>query len=246
MASVTLENITVSYNRHPAVHHVSGTFAAGSLTAVTGPNGGGKSTLLKTIAGLLKADEGRIIIERAARENIAYLPQASELRREFPLSVLQLVASGAWQQTGAFGRITPDMVAKAKKALDDVGLADVASRDLASLSSGQFQRALFARLIMQDASLILLDEPFTAMDMQTTQQLFTIMHSWHREGRTIICILHDARQIEDHFPECVLMARECVAWGKTPDVLRQDAWGNHHLLHEHMHGASLTICQQVS
>lgn len=248
MACVTLENLTVSYNRHPAVHHVSGQFAPGSLTALTGPNGGGKSTLLKSIAGVLAPDEGNIIIQRDAGETIAYLPQAAQLRREFPMSVLHLVSSGVWQKTGAFGAITPLMRQQARTALADVGLAGMEGHDLASLSSGQFQRALFARLLMQNASLILLDEPFTAMDMHTTGQLLHIVRKWHEEKRTVICILHDVEQIRRYFPQCLLLARECVAWGKTEDVLRHNAWPGHRFFHNDLHspGAPPEICTQVS
>lgn len=249
MAQARVENLTVSYNRHPAVHHVSGVFASGSLTAVTGPNGGGKSTLMKSIAGLLQPDEGSVHVECSATETVAYLPQAAELQRDFPMSVLHLVCSGTWHKTGAWGRITPAMKTRAQQALVDVGLEGFGRRDLASLSSGQFQRALFARLIVQDASLILLDEPFTAVDSDTTSHLLDIILRWHHEKRTVICILHDLEHIRRHFPYCVLMARECLAWGKTDDVLsdatlsharffkdRQNAFGS----------ASGEICKQAS
>jgi zinc/manganese transport system ATP-binding protein len=245
MAAITIENLTVSYLRHPAIHHISGHFASGSLTALTGPNGGGKSTLLKTIAGLMKPDEGNITIHNPQGETTAYLPQASAVERDFPISVLQLVASGAWQQAGAFGTITSTMKAKAMQALTDVCLEDVAMRDIASLSSGQFQRALFARLIMQDAAIILLDEPFNAMDMQTTAHLLDIIKRWHQEKRTIICILHDLEQIRTHFPECILLARECLAWGNTGDVLQHKAFTHHALFHEHQ-DTSHEICWQAS
>jgi len=99
-ATVTLENVTISYARHPAVHHLSGTFPAGSLTAVTGPNGAGKSTLLKAIAGIITPDEGRILVEGIASERIGYLPQASEMQRDFPLSVLHMVVTGYWHKSG--------------------------------------------------------------------------------------------------------------------------------------------------
>jgi len=212
-ATVTLENVTISYARHPAVHHLSGTFPAGSLTAVTGPNGAGKSTLLKAIAGIITPDEGRILVEGIASERIGYLPQASEMQRDFPLSVLHMVVTGYWHKSGGFGTITADMKEKAQAALGAVGLAGFEKRNLMSLSAGQFQRALFARLLVQDASLILLDEPFTAVDADTIEHLLEITANWHRQGRTVICVLHDFDQIRSHFPTCLLLARECVAWG---------------------------------
>lgn len=217
--SVTLKNVTISYARHPAVHHVSGTFAAGSLTAIAGPNGAGKSTLLKAIAGVIDTDEGHIAIEGAASHPIAYLPQASELQRDFPISVLHMVTTGLWQKTGGLKTITVAMKEEAQRALEAVGLTGFGGRELSSLSAGQFQRALFARVMLQDAGLILLDEPFNAIDTDTTAQLIAIMQRWNAEGRTVICVLHDAQQILKFFPRCLLLARECVAWDESARVL---------------------------
>ncbi len=245
MAAVTIENLTVSYNRHPAVHHVSGHFASGSLTALTGPNGGGKSTLIKTIAGLLSPDEGHVRVERTATETIAYLPQAAEIQRDFPMSLLHMVSAGTWNATGAFKAITPAMRARARLALVDVGLEGFGGRDLASLSSGQFQRALFARLLVQNASLILLDEPFTAIDANTTQHLLEIIKRWHQEKRTVICILHDLDQIRRYFPNCLLMARECIAWGHTQDVLSSEKLAHTHFFKDRWNPSG-EICKQAS
>jgi len=221
-ASVTLENVTVSYNRHPAVHHISGTFEAGSLTAIAGPNGAGKSTLLKAIAGILVPEEGRITIAGTTRERIAYLSQAPEMQRDFPMSVLHMVATGFWHQTGAMGTITPHMRQQAAGALAEVRLQGMEKRDLSSLSAGQFQRALFARLLLQDAALMLLDEPFTAIDESTTAHLMDIVLRWHREKRTVICVLHDFEQIRKYFPQCLLLARECIAWGESAKTLHPE------------------------
>jgi len=221
-ASVTLENVTISYARHPAVHHLSGTFEAGSLTAITGPNGAGKSTLLKAIAGILTPDEGRIRIDGVAHEHIAYLPQAAELQRDFPLSVLHMVVTGFWHQSGGFKAITAAMKAKASEALGAVGLSGFEHRQLATLSSGQFQRALFARTVVQNAPLILLDEPFTAVDTDTTLHLLELIAHWHAEGRTVICVLHDFEHIRTFFPRCLLLARECIAWENSIDALNSE------------------------
>ena len=219
--TVTLHNVTISYARHPAVHHVSGSFDAGSLTAVTGPNGAGKSTLLKAIAGIMTPDGGSIAIDGSPK-NIAYLPQASELQRDFPMSLLHMVSTGYWHKTGGMGNITPAMKANASQALAEVGLGGFEARDLSSLSAGQFQRALFARVLLQDASLVLLDEPFNAIDADTTQHLLQIVLRWHKEGRTVMCVLHDVEQIKQYFPRCLLLARECVAWGDCAHVLQSD------------------------
>lgn len=217
-SAITLHNLTVSYRQHPALHHVSGHFAQGSLTAVIGPNGAGKSTLLKSLAGLLPL-EPQARVDRAPGLRLAYLPQHSALERGFPLDVRDCVLTGLWEHTGAWGRCTPAMQARVDAALQTVGLQGFERRPVGTLSSGQLQRALFARLLVQDAQLILLDEPFNAVDSKTTTGLLALVQQWHRQGRTVVAVLHDDAQVRAHFPQTLLLARECIAWGATAEVL---------------------------
>lgn len=221
-SAISLRNVTISYDRHPAVHHLSGQFAVGSLTAIAGANGSGKSSLLKAIAGVIDNFEGSIEFAASTPADLAYLPQTADLQRDFPLSVLQMVTSGFWQKCGAFAAISSQQRQKAMLAIEQVGLRDLATRTLDSLSVGQFQRALFARLIVQDAKVILLDEPFAAVDENTTKKLLDVIKGWHNQGKTVICVLHDFEQIKTHFPECLLMARKVVAWGKSSEVLKPE------------------------
>jgi zinc/manganese transport system ATP-binding protein len=233
---VKVDNLTVSYRQHPALHHISGSFAKGSLTAVIGPNGSGKSTLLKSIVGLLRPAGGRVTLG-TPRERIAYLAQLTEIDRSFPLSVQDCVLLGCWSAVGAWGRVTPALLQRAANAINAVGLAGFEQRTVGSLSSGQLQRVLFARLMVQDADLILLDEPFNAMDSRTTAALLALVQQWHFEGRTVVAVLHDDAQVRAHFPQTVLLARELVAWGDTTQVLTPDhlqrarqlaeAWDDH-------------------
>lgn len=215
---VRLDNLTVSYRQHPALHHVSGQFASGSLTAVIGPNGSGKSTLLKTIMGLLPASGGRVWLD-TRRERIAYLPQLSEIDRNFPMTVHDCVLLGCWSNIGPWGGMTPDLLARARQAIHSVRLEGFEQRIVGTLSSGQFQRVLFARLMMQDADLVLLDEPFNAMDSRTIAALLDLIHQWHAQGRTVIAVLHDDAQVRAHFGQTLMLARERVAWGDTAEVL---------------------------
>lgn len=220
-ALLTLDNLTVTYDRHPAVHHVSGFFRAGSLTAIAGPNGAGKSTLMKAIMGELRPAEGRLQ-HRLTRSDFGYLPQAADINRRFPISVLDTVLLGAWRHTGAFKANGAREYRLADEALAAVGLGGFERRPIGSLSAGQFQRVLFARLLLQDAKVILLDEPFTAIDARTTEDLLGIVAHWHGEGRTVIAVLHDLEQVRTHFPETLLLARECIAWGPTAAVMSAD------------------------
>jgi len=215
---IELENVTVTYDRHPAVHHVSGNIREGSLTAIAGPNGAGKSTLLKALVGELRPAAG-VIRHRLARLDFGYLPQAADINRRFPISVLDTVMLGAWRQAGAFGRVSEAERLKALEALSAVGLDGFDNRHIGSLSAGQFQRVLFARLLLQDARVILLDEPFTAIDARTTRDLLDIVARWHGDGRTVIAVLHDFEQVRAHFPETMLIARELIGWGPTAEVM---------------------------
>jgi zinc/manganese transport system ATP-binding protein len=221
---ITLRKLTVCYRLHPALHHISGRFAPGSLTAVIGPNGSGKSTLLKSIAGLLPIGGGRsggALSVRADRQRIAYLPQLSEIDRSFPLNVRDCVLLGHWGRVGAFGSISKAMRDAVDAAIHTTGLQGFERRAIGTLSSGQLQRALFARMLVQDAQLILLDEPFNAVDAKTTARLLQLVHQWHQEGRTVVAVLHDDTQVRAHFSQTLLLAREVVGWGPTAEVLTQ-------------------------
>ena len=210
----------MTYRRVPAVHHVTGTFLCGTLTALAGPNGAGKSTLLKAIMGLVPTSDGTIERGELTSRQFAYLPQLPEIDRSFPLSVEQTVLFGAWPRAGAFAAIGPDERGRAAQAIASVGLTGYAKAPIASVSIGQWHRVMFARLILQDAPVILLDEPFAAVDERTTEDLMQLVKNWHREGRTVIAVLHDLNFIRAHFPETLLIAREVVAWGETASTLQ--------------------------
>ncbi|PWR17503.1 zinc ABC transporter ATP-binding protein AztA [Zavarzinia aquatilis] len=219
LAPIEVRDLTVAYDRHPAVHHVTCRFEPGSLTAVVGPNGAGKSTLIKSIVGLLRPAEGRVSVGDLKRRDIAYLPQQADIDRSFPITVADTVALGHWARVGIFRAIGRPLRDKVAEALSAVGLEGFEQRPIGSLSSGQFQRVLFARLLLQDAGVILLDEPFNAIDARTTQDLLDLIGRWHGEKRTVIAVLHDMDQVRQHFPDTLLLARELVANGPTPDCL---------------------------
>ena len=219
---LTLRNLSAGYDRHPAIHHVSGTFNSGSLTAIIGPNGGGKSTLLKALIGFLRPMSGTINYGKLSRRNIAYLPQQSAVDRSFPLSVREVVLLGHWPRIGAFGGISSAQQKAAEKALEEVGMGAFADRPISALSAGQWQRVLFARLIVQDARVLLLDEPFAVIDGHNTHDLMHILDHWLQEGRTVIAVMHDMPLVQEHFPQSLLLARELIAWGPTAEVTTEE------------------------
>jgi zinc/manganese transport system ATP-binding protein len=218
-AAVVLDNVTLAYDGDPAVCNLSGTLIRGSLTAIVGPNGSGKSTLMKGIAGLLRPAAGSIGSAGQVGDAIAYLPQHADIERRFPISVLQTVLLGHWRRIGWTGGITRELRERAKRALAAVGLEGLERRPVDTLSAGQFQRVLFARLIAQSAQLILLDEPLAAVDWRTSEDLLRLIVSWQQEGRTVAAVLHDLDQVRAYFPETLLLARQPVAWGPTREVL---------------------------
>jgi zinc/manganese transport system ATP-binding protein len=217
---LTFHDLTLGYHRHPAVHHLSGGVRRGSLTAVVGSNGSGKSTLMKGIVGVLKPMSGSCVFEKNVR--IAYLPQQSELDRSFPARVIDLVSLGLWPKRGLLGRFTAEDRENVSKALMSVGLAGFEKRPVDTLSGGQLQRALFARVLVQDADLILLDEPFNAIDAKTVSDLIDLIKRWHGENRTIMVVVHDLDLVREHFPETLLLARKPIAWGASRETLRPD------------------------
>jgi zinc/manganese transport system ATP-binding protein len=218
-AALKLVDLTVSYDRHPAVHHLSAEIPAAEMTAIVGPNGAGKSTLLKAMLGLAPHIEGRI--ECSARR-IAYLPQQAEVDRSFPISVLDTVLLGRWSRFGAFGKAARADVHDAQHAIEAVGLSGFERRPIDTLSVGQFQRVLFARLLLQDADLVLLDEPFAAIDSKTVADLMDVIRRWRSEQRTVIAVLHDLDQVRRDFPNSLLLARELVDSGPTTRVLSSE------------------------
>jgi zinc/manganese transport system ATP-binding protein len=219
-AAVRVDDLTVSYRGHPAVHHLSGEFMAGRVTAVVGPNGAGKSSLLSVLAGTRREYQGRIVRPPAAR--VAYLPQAASLDRSVPVTVHEVVAMGLWPRLGVWRGLDAPGRAEVGRALGAVGLEGFDRRLIGELSAGQTQRVLFARVLVQDAPVILLDEPFNAIDARTTADLLGVVARWRDEQRTVVAVLHDLEQVREHADNVLLLARQAVAWGPTAQVLNAE------------------------
>jgi zinc/manganese transport system ATP-binding protein len=219
---VELKDVSVAYGTRLAVTGITGRFAPASLTAVVGPNGAGKSSLLKAIAGILPLRSGTIRSTAGSKSDVAYLPQQVDIERTFPVCVGELVALGAWRSFGAFRRPPNAVFDRVAEAAAGAGLEGLLDRPVESLSVGEFQRALFGRLLLQDAPVILLDEPFAAVDERTTEDLLRVVLHWHQAGRTVIAVLHDLDQVRAHFPTALLLARSCIGWGDTASVVTEE------------------------
>ena len=218
-AQLQFRDVTLGYDRHPAVHHLSGEVAAGALLAVVGPNGAGKSTLFRghrrhpQAAGGLDPDRrSRSQGYRLSAADRRYRPQLSDLGVRFR-------RHRAVARTGFFGGMGKAARDKIAQALAAVGLNGFENRAIGTLSGGQMQRMLFARVLLQDARLIVLDEPFNAIDAKTSADLLALVQHWHAEKRTVLAALHDMDLVRANFPETLLLARGPVAWGATAEVL---------------------------
>ncbi|MBB3662226.1 manganese/zinc/iron transport system ATP- binding protein [Prauserella sediminis] len=221
--ALRLQGMSASYGGRPVLTGVDVEIPAGVLSAVVGPNGAGKSTMVKAALGLVPSVRGTVRWLgqplRRVRKRVAYVPQSDAVAKDFPITAVQVVEMGRYPHRGWLRRLTPaddDCVAG---AMAQVGVADLADRPIDELSGGQRQRVFLARALAQRADLIVLDEPFTAVDARTEKALLEILTRLCREGVSVIAVHHDLREVLDSFDHAVLMAGTVVAAGAPADVL---------------------------
>ncbi len=220
--AIDIQNLSVSYPNNRVIEGLTCHFEAPELWAIAGPNGAGKSTLLKALLELQKNNGGKIAFHGFCPCDIAYLAQQNQLDRQFPLTVGDTIAMGLFREVGIFRKYTPEQRDKMQAALEQVGLGSFAKTPLRALSGGQFQRVLFARLILQDAPVIFLDEPFTGVDGRTIDDLMKLLQFWVKEGRLVIAVLHGVDLVQDYFPKTLLIARGFYMAGPTEEVMTKE------------------------
>ncbi|WP_019219967.1 ABC transporter ATP-binding protein [Bartonella florencae] len=218
------DSATLGYKNRIAIRSFSAKLKMGSLVAITGDNGAGKSTLLKAIAGEIKPLKGKII--KPKKSSIAYLAQQCDIDQTFPIDVKTLIKTGLWSFCGLWKKQRP-YYSKIQNALEMVGLTALASRPLDTLSSGQLQRALFARIIVQDAEIILLDEPFNGVDRKTQKDLLALIIHWQQQGRTVLTALHDPLIVQKCFPQMIHIHQQNAHYGETALFFHDNI---HHIL----------------
>ncbi|EEW36956.1 ABC transporter, ATP-binding protein [Granulicatella adiacens ATCC 49175] len=219
---ITIKNIGVSYAMQPHVlKDCNATIEGPSITGIIGPNGAGKSTLLKAILGLIQSS-GEILIDgeptKKVLQKIAYVEQKSQIDFTFPITIRECVALGRTVKKKPLQRLTKEDWEKVDAAIEEVGLTDLASRQIGALSGGQFQRVLLARCMVQEAQYIFLDEPFVGIDMLSEKVIMTIIRKWKEEGKTILMVNHDLSKVKEYFDQVILVKHAIVASGKTEDV----------------------------
>ncbi|NIY48557.1 metal ABC transporter ATP-binding protein [Cedecea colo] len=216
---ITLEHLVAGYHDKAVTRPLNGTFAAGSMTAIIGANGTGKSTLLKTLLRLQPPVSGHISFAGGSAPRAAWLPQLAEMDRQFPATVYDVACMGNWPDRGLFSGFHRQHRQHVYEALERVGLSELHRQPIETLSGGQFQRMLFARLLVQNAPLVLLDEPFSGIDAQTSGFLMKLICQMHDAGRTIIAVLHDNALVKCHFPQVLLLSPEACRWGRAAEIL---------------------------
>jgi ABC-type Mn2+/Zn2+ transport system ATPase subunit len=218
-----IENLTVSYNRIPAVHHLNLVLNAGCAVGLLGPNGAGKTTLLKAIAGLLPCETGRVTFgEASSRHAVAYVPQREAVDWDFPITVQSLVEMGRYSSLGAwrtFGKTDEEVV---RHAMEITELLPLARRQIKALSGGQQQRAFLARALAQEASIYLLDEPFTGLDANAQAAFAKAINRLREMGKLVIASHHHLASVPDLFDHVILINGELVAAGPTDSTFTED------------------------
>lgn len=216
-APLSIRDLSVAYGETLVVERASARFPAGAMTAIVGPNGAGKSSLLKAALGIIPAVGGAALFFGGplaqARDRVAYVPQRAGVDWDFPARVIDVVVMGLQREMGLFGRLTPDLRARAQDSVARVGLSDFATRQIGALSGGQQQRVFLARALAQRADLILLDEPFAGVDAATEAALIGVLRGLRDEGKAIVAVHHDLATVPAYFDRVLLLNRRVVAEG---------------------------------
>jgi len=220
-----VRDLTVSYNRIPALHHIAFEVQCGQSVALLGPNGAGKSTLLKSLAGLLPRETGSIAFHNrevsGATQDFAYLPQRENIDWDFPTTVRGLVEMGRFLRLGWWRRFRDEDRVAVDEAIAAMHLQLLERRQISALSGGQQQRAFLARALAQQAHVFLLDEPFTGLDKPSQDSLKEMLRTLRSQGKLIIASHHDLRTVPELFDQAILINGELIASGPVAEVFTE-------------------------
>ena len=224
--AVDVADLTVAYRDQPVLWDVDLQVPEGVLMAIVGPNGAGKTTLIKAILGLVPTAAGRVLVYEAPvqrqRRRIAYVPQRGSVDWDFPTSVLDVVTMGTYGTLGWIKRPGKAEHARARAALDQVGMADFADRQIAQLSGGQQQRVFLARALVQDADVYFMDEPFQGVDATTEKAIVTLLQNLRAAGKTVLVVHHDLPTVPEYFDWVLLLNVRRIAAGPVDDVFTDE------------------------
>ena len=227
--ALQISDLTVSYHRIPALHHIGFQVSCGQCVALIGPNGAGKTTLLKTLAGLVRRETGTIRFHgrevRGATPDIAYLPQRGQIDWDFPPTVRGLVEMGRYLHLGWWRSYGDGDTTAVDSAIEVMDLEPLQGRQISALSGGQQQRAFLARALAQEAHVLLLDEPFTGLDKPNQDQLKRTLRQLRGQGKLLLVSHHDLASVREIFDQVVLLNGELIAAGETEAVFTEENIG---------------------
>lgn len=223
---LSIHDMTVAYHRKPVLWDVDLDVPAGKLVGIVGPNGAGKSTLIKAVMDLIPKVSGRVLVfgkpYKASRHRVGYVPQRESVDWDFPVSALDVVTMGRYGRIGWCLPVSRKHRDAAREALDRVGIADLAGRQISQLSGGQQQRTFLARALVQDADLYLMDEPFAAVDAATERAIVRVLQDLRAAGKTAIVVHHDLQTVEEYFDNVILINMRVVAQGPCSEVFTRE------------------------
>jgi manganese/zinc/iron transport system ATP- binding protein len=225
-APLSIHDMTVAYHRKPVLWDVDLDVPEGKLVGIVGPNGAGKSTLIKAAMDLVPKASGRVMIYgkpyRKQRHLVGYVPQRESVDWDFPVSALDVVTMGRYGKIGWMRPVTRKHRDAAMQALDRVGIADLAHRQISQLSGGQQQRVFLARALTQEAKLYFMDEPFAAVDAATEKAIVRILQELRTNGRTALVVHHDLQTVPEYFDHVILLNMRIVAHGPVDQVFTKE------------------------
>lgn len=224
--AITLNHITATYHDEPAILDITAVIPHGVMLALVGPNGAGKTTLMKVMLGLIPPLSGSVTFFDGTldqhRHRIAYVPQRSSVDWDFPALVIDVVLMGCYHKLGWFKQPGVQEYTQARAALEQVGMLHYAQQPISQLSGGQQQRVFFARALMQQADIYLLDEPFAGVDAVTEKTLILLLKRLRAEGKTIVVVHHDLQTLQNYFDWLLLINVSCITYGPIKQALRQE------------------------
>ena len=240
---LSIADLTVAYDRKPVLWDVNVDLPAGSLVGVVGPNGAGKSTLIKAVLDLVPSASGRVLVfgkpYRKNRHRVGYVPQRESVDWDFPVSAVDVVAMGLYGRIGWCWPVTRKYRRQALDALERVGIAELAHRQISHLSGGQQQRTFLARALVQNADLYLMDEPFAAVDAATERAIVDILRELKQAGKTMVVVHHDLQSVSEYFDHVLLLNMRVVAAGPTREVFTTENL-------QRTYGGKLTLLEQAA
>lgn len=223
---LSVNELSCAYKKNVVLHDVSFQIKAGTLTGIVGPNGAGKSTLIKTLLELHPKLTGDVSFfgtsYKKVKKRIGYVPQRGSVDWDFPTNALDVVTMGLYGQIGWLKRPTKKHKQLAYEALEKMGMAEYAHRQISQLSGGQQQRVFLARALVQNADLYFMDEPLAGVDAQTERAIMTILKELKANGKTVLVVHHDLQTVEDYFDHVLLLNRTVINYGKTERVFTKE------------------------